>query len=635
MVEKRKATTRAKGEAPAKRRASTQIIEEAKDTPVPEPLTIKVVSNSLPTKISDGKPLPTVGEPQPPDLSNKDYQSIMQSGVLAESLKRSRNKWLSEGIFERYWTKPSKSKHVVAPENNPDRNTMMIVGHCRLTIEPHVFDARLYIVKDPAATSQPLKQSFPAHRPIMQYGPPNGIVVTPPLPHRSTPRNDNVHQSPYQPTPPPPPPPLRQPKGSPAQDYQSRVLPPPHSSPNLQSHKTAPSPHNHASPQPHHHVSSDHRAAGAGTPNGPPNPKTNGTTEHPTLEGDWSPNMTDAKPDPVIHMLAKKASSDPQLTSLMKTVASGTASETQLKIFQQHIDELSAILAKQKEDKAKMVKSPVPPNPHSLPAAPNPTPPPGAPPAHSTLPTRDGAANAAGPASTYSTTNAVPLRPHHSTSSPAQPQAYYQSTPPLAKAKSTASPRGPGTHDVAVEFERNGDRFLFPRYSILEYLPNCNVVIASFLIVRRGSTLSTTANGNSKKQVASKTKGDASLDSKASSTPNLKAEPPADDDADVNPPVYDPALDYYQPVTVRFSSDEAKVLSVLQQAVAPPEEVRRYMDDVMDKMTRAEYVYLAMRLPKPDEGDGEEGDGAADDGILGGKEIAEGLGRGKKVVRIE
>jgi len=35
--------------------------------------------------------------------------------------------------------------------------------------------------------------------------------------------------------------------------------------------------------------------------------------------------------------------------------------------------------------------------------------------------------------------------------------------------------------------------------------------------------------------------------------------------------------------------------------VAPAEEVRRYMDDVMDNMTRAEYVLLAMRLPKDTE----------------------------------
>ena len=78
MVEKRKATTRAKGEAPAKRRASAQIIEESKETPAPEAVAVEAVTNSLPTKLSDGKPLPTLDEPQPLDLSNKEYQSIAQ-----------------------------------------------------------------------------------------------------------------------------------------------------------------------------------------------------------------------------------------------------------------------------------------------------------------------------------------------------------------------------------------------------------------------------------------------------------------------------------------------------------------------------------------------------------------------------
>jgi hypothetical protein len=32
--------------------------------------------------------------------------------------------------------------------------------------------------------------------------------------------------------------------------------------------------------------------------------------------------------------------------------------------------------------------------------------------------------------------------------------------------------------------------------------------------------------------------------------------------------------------------------------VAPPDEVREYIDTIMDKATRAEYVLLAMRLPK-------------------------------------
>jgi hypothetical protein len=101
----------------------------------------------------------------------------------------------------------------------------------------------------------------------------------------------------------------------------------------------------------------------------------------------------------------------------------------------------------------------------------------------------------------------------------------------------------------------NGDRYLFPKFSILEYLPGGHQVVASFLIVRKGSTL--------------EYGGDAKLD-------------------------------YYQPVTVRLVAPGGRYLENLHRVVAPQDEVRRYMDDVMDNMTRAEYVLLAMRLPRGD-----------------------------------
>jgi len=132
--------------------------------------------------------------------------------------------------------------------------------------------------------------------------------------------------------------------------------------------------------------------------------------------------------------------------------------------------------------------------------------------------------------------------------SPFQPQPQsLRSKGPLPGPKSDIS-------GICFEFAGgSGDRFLFPKYSILEYLPG-GQVIASFLIVRKGS----------------------SSDS----------------------PTYDPGLDYYQPITIRLYTHQGKQLDSLAKVVAPPEEVRRYMDDIMDNMTRAEYVLLAMRLPK-------------------------------------
>jgi hypothetical protein len=122
----------------------------------------------------------------------------------------------------------------------------------------------------------------------------------------------------------------------------------------------------------------------------------------------------------------------------------------------------------------------------------------------------------------------------------------------------------------AVVFDfGTGDRYLFPKFSILEFLPTASgqQVIASFLIVRKGST--SEYGGN-------------------------------------------PELDYYQPISIRIQTQTGRYLENLARVVAPQDEVRRYMDDVMDNMTRAEYVLLAMRLPRASKEAGEK------DGSIGG-----------------
>ncbi|PHH86813.1 hypothetical protein CDD83_9727 [Cordyceps sp. RAO-2017] len=134
--------------------------------------------------------------------------------------------------------------------------------------------------------------------------------------------------------------------------------------------------------------------------------------------------------------------------------------------------------------------------------------------------------------------------------------------PPQANAQALRSkgpPPAAARPDIsAVVFDfGSGDRYLFPKYSVLEFLPapSGQQVIASFLIVRKGS---------------------------------------------VSDYGGDPALDYYQPVTIRVSTGGGRHLENLARVVAPQDEVQRYMDDVMDNMTRAEYVLLAMRLPRAD-----------------------------------
>lgn len=125
----------------------------------------------------------------------------------------------------------------------------------------------------------------------------------------------------------------------------------------------------------------------------------------------------------------------------------------------------------------------------------------------------------------------------------------------------------PDISAVVLDFG-TGDRYLFPKYSILDTLstPSGHQVVASFLIVRKGS---------------------------------------------ISEYGGDPKLDYYQPVTIRLQTQSGRQLENLTRVVAPVEEVRRYMDDVMDNMTRAEYVLLAMRLPRrsPEEDKDTSGDG--------------------------
>lgn len=138
------------------------------------------------------------------------------------------------------------------------------------------------------------------------------------------------------------------------------------------------------------------------------------------------------------------------------------------------------------------------------------------------------------------------------------PNASVQTTGhPNSQALRSKGPPPVSKPDIsAVVFDfGTGDRYLFPKFSILEYLQtnSGHQVVASFLIVRKGST--------------SEYGGD-------------------------------PELDYYQPVTMRLFTHAGRHLENLARVVAPQDEVRRYMDNVMDNMTRAEYILLAMRLPR-------------------------------------
>ena len=431
----------------------------------------------------------------------------LYSGVLAASIERSRQKWCTEGVFERYWAKPSRKKNV-GDAPNPAKETMTKLGICSMIIEPHVFEITLYTVKDlfpsiPIPNTQPPLLSAPQYNPFA----PSSIYSAPLY---NTPPADPHH--PYQ-----------------GQQYPGISQPslPPFREGFGQLGSQGQPPIYHA-PLP---------AAAPSAPPGFPNlQKLDGGVSDVAEGREFEP-----KTDPVIQMLATRAASDHQLKSLMKVVATGKASQDELKVFQNHIDELNTILKSRQSPTMTLQNGSHPKSP-----------PPGSQIHESRL---------SMPAMTpHMTPGREVLAP---ASAPADPRTIPMKVEPFSQTFSNPIPpmnmKPPGAykpdiHAIVFDFGGNGDRFSFPRFSVLEYLYHGTQVIVSFLIIRRGSMA-----------VSGK---------------------------------YKDTRSYYQPVTMRLSTPHSKILEPLARIVAPLDEVRRYMDSVFDKMSRADTCFLATRLPR-------------------------------------
>ena len=388
------------------------------------------------------------------------------------------------------------------PPNNPLKESMTKLGTCTITVEPHIFEASMYAIKDPNPRPA-VPPAQPMYRPIIQYGPPGGIM----------------------PPPPPTPPPVQ---AKPVAPPQITPQPTP-TSQDVQMTNTSPAPA----------VNTHSLGPTNGPANGHPAPPASHAQNAPAPSAPApAPAPAGKSTDPVIQMLAERAATDPDLKALMRIVANGEATPEELKKFQSHIDELTRI-QKARQAAAQASQPPQPPPPSATTPAPV-----------------NGHATAR-PAPTATTTPAPLARTTPTPTPPtSRPEPQYQQ-PQALRSKGPLPPTKPDISGVVFEFTGgSGDRFLFPKFSILEYLPG-GQVIASFLIVRKGS----------------------SSDS----------------------PTYDPELDYYQPITIRLYAHQGRQLDALQKVVAPQEEVRRYMDEIMDKTTRAEYVLLAMRLPRDNE----------------------------------
>lgn len=158
-------------------------------TPVATPLRnsstpVSTTDESLPTRITNTRPLPTSHDRQSERLTDREYQSIADSAILSASLFRSRVQWLCDGVFQKYWTKPVKRKGGSdVPPNNPDIKSMQKLGHATIVVEPHTFDAVFYVVRD-VPTPIPASHQFVPQpvRPVssLPVHPGNSLPVTAP-----------------------------------------------------------------------------------------------------------------------------------------------------------------------------------------------------------------------------------------------------------------------------------------------------------------------------------------------------------------------------------------------------------------------------------------------------------------------
>ncbi|KAG6035566.1 hypothetical protein E4U40_002122 [Claviceps sp. LM458 group G5] len=778
MERKRKIPPRAaaRQEQAAKKRISITrgasstptVVELPPRDPTPRSPSPPTPPPTLPTTIEVGKPLPTIEEAQAADLSSKEYQSLTESGVLAESIVRSRNQWINQGLFEKFWAKPHKRKGVLQEDsNNPPKDSMMKVGTVTITIEPHIVEATMFAVKtskllphqrkrfepnpqqqssgdaqqtessNPAASTQtppqqqvetvskdgqpppgpssstPHQTSSTLVRPVLQYGPHNGSmppqkrpaevdatsaagartdttalpvplpantalpvsaskpsVLANTAPTRSKDASPVTPQLPVSTVPAattssaPVTTPVRVSTSStasvnpvaashadatiktqyfaPAPHAQQRQAQQPVAglnqkrlpqSPSTVSHNAVPPATASAVAQPqtatiqvaipapksHATHAPSPRQAPAPNQSAPPAPgKPVTTTGTPAPSAVIPPKP--AATDPVIALLAQRASKDAELRDLMKRVAVGEAKSGELAQFQKIIDQLN-VEYRQKggqqgpsadrllvdgrtvkyfaEEVRTILDIVLTSNPNQKSAELRP------PPRSDALVvllvktaledqrTKDiirriadgkpGFTDATdlkqildrlhrdakivpktsqpGPSSLRAATTSGPSNASSQLKASA-PKPAPQSNPQALRSKGPPPVSRPDISAVVFDFG-SGDRYLFPRFSVLEFLPTKSgqEVVASFLIVRKGST--------------SEYGGD-------------------------------PDLDYYQPITIRLHTNSGRHLENLTRVVAPQDEVRRYMDDVMDNMTRAEYVLLAMRLPRGDV-DSEEG----------------------------
>ncbi|KAJ5788318.1 hypothetical protein N7457_003308 [Penicillium paradoxum] len=692
MAEKRKLPARERREPAAKRRVSEATPQShRKKAPTPRAPSPELVDSPLPTKVKDGDSLPVVRVRQPVSLSDKEYQSIAESAVLLASLERSKKKWLSDGILVRYYTKPKKTKREQIEKNNPPKDSMAKVGPCDVTIGPHFFDAMIYIVKDPSAP--PTLQYAPPQRPMVHYGHPNNFQQYRPY---STPTNQQ-RPAQYSPAPGRPGYPgshatPQQARGSnqgnapspqggsrPAQGQKSQpAKPSPDPVIQMLATRAAADPElkalmrvvasSQASQEQlrafQAHIDElnaiiksreqqeQRQQASTGTPVQQPSTTPQSQTQQKQANDPKSTQAPQQSQTP-----SKQPPAKPGVQP--QTPAQGSSTQPQ-------------------PPKSANESATVKPETSSADTSSHPVAPPSVP----AQPATPSSVNTPGPATTGShqqtpvvnptppgTTQQLgarpgpPFTPYQQPSYGSQPQLQsrppqygspvpFPRPPPIPYVSPLIPPRV-NYKSVVFEFTSpltpygsstsghagSGDRYLFPEYTILEWLPAENTVIASFLVVRKVApntpfpleTATEAAGSKGKGKAAAKSKkgdpktkienGKTPTDTPTPSQPSTpvpgtpQKQEPSDQKGVVTPglpgatPNEANLKEYWQPVTFRIHAPNAKILEPLARVVKPADEVRKYMNEIMDRAERAPDGYLAMRLPREEAQEPFEKDG--------------------------
>ncbi|CAI7663016.1 unnamed protein product [Penicillium glandicola] len=663
-----------------------------KKAPTPHAPSPELVDVPLPTKVKDGDGLPIVRTRQPLSLSDNEYQSIAESAVLLASLERSKKKWLSDGILVRYYTKPKKTKREQTEKNNPSKDTMTKIGPCDVTIGPHFFDAMIYIVKDPSAPpalqyappQRPMvhyghPNNFQQYRPYptpanqqrpAQYSPAPpgrpGYTGSHPPPQQGRGPNQGNAPSPQggqkppqgqkgQPAKPSPDPVIQMLATRAAADPELKALmrvvaSSQASQEQLRAFQAHIDELNAIIKSREQQEQRQQSSAGQSiSQQSTPTPQTqtqkqqDGETKPASLE---QPPQKSQTPSKGSKQPPAKTGTQPQTpaqapsSQAPKPPKSATGSGT-IKEEQSATENIGSqptpseagrpvVLTQPATPGVANTPTPVSTSQHQTPVV-NPTPPgsaqqPGArpgPPYPPQQPSYGSQPPLQSRPPQYGSPVPFPRPPPIPYVSPlVSPQVNYKSV--VFEFTSPLTPYGSSTSGHAG----SGDRYLFPEYTILEWLPAENTVIASFLVVRKVApntpfpleTATEAANSKSKGKGASKAKkgetkvkpekGKLPTDTSAPSQPDMpttgtpQKQEPTDQTGLLTPgPPGTPAneanlKEYWQPVTFRIHAPNAKILEPLARVVKPADEVRKYMNDIMDRAERAPDGYLAMRLPR-------------------------------------